>query len=508
MVFGKKAESLPPGVPSFQKPKGKGKIIGGIIMLLIGVVMFQFLIPQIAISPTDYKDEYLEASEGTTWLVHGKITYVTEITDGSATFYVYSFEEDAEADFTSSEDLGDDGTEVVVELKKTSNLLLQAEMSRNIPALLFKAGGGLFMLIGIILLAVGAMQVSKTNGAQKPSDIPSKHNVNISHLIGGPAPAGVPSPGGPRQGPPMPGGPPGGVPGMSHGMNQSKPPGGPLSQPPGMEGNMPPGGPLNQPPGMGGNMPPGGQLNQPPGMGGNMPPGGPLNQPPGMGGNMLPGGPLNQPPGMRGNIPPGGQLNQPPGMPSPISLGGTPHFPTPSSPNSPTKEKGGIQELPGMDHNELPLPEAEMPKVPPSGSPVDPLKGLSHGNPPGLGIPGPAAMGRPSQQPYPSQPARTPPGTLPGISSGTSPGMGGEPQHTPPGQVTPGNNPPSPPGQQLFPGPSGTGSIPGKPPAQQPMTQGPVTPQFQPQSWTCQNCQTSVDSKFAFCMSCGHKRHG
>ena len=146
-------------------------------------------------------------------------------------------------------------------------------------------------------------------------------------------------------------------------------------------------------------------------------------------------------------------------------------------------EKGGIQELPGMDHRERPHPGGELPNAPPSGSPVDPFKGSGPGNPPGFVTPGPGGMGQPpSHQTNTSQP----------------------PGHVP-------SSPPIPPGHQIFPGPTGSSPISGKIPGQQFLPQqtppGPVTQQFQPQSWTCPNCQSSVDSKFAFCMSCGHNRH-
>ena len=149
------------GYSSFRKSKGKGKIAAGVILLIIGVLLFQFLIPTMAITPDEYWDDVSDGDPYGTWTVHGHLANKDEIPGGDMTIYFYSFEENEEANFSSSEDLGDNGDEVIVEIVCSEETLIPTAKGTWNPWL-FKGPGILFMLIGVILLVVGAVQISKT----------------------------------------------------------------------------------------------------------------------------------------------------------------------------------------------------------------------------------------------------------------------------------------------------------------------------------------------------------
>jgi len=221
-----------------------------------------------------------------------------------------------------------------------------------------------------------------------------------------------------------------------------------------------------------------------------MPPEGGPPLPPSMPG-MGPGQPPM--PGMSPGMPPG-MPGMPPGMPP-----GTPQGSPSIGPSKGTEGAGGgLLELPGMDqHPPQDTPGTQQP-TPPGQAPQ--VTGIGPGQPPTPGMP-PGTL--PMQQPM-----RGPPFT-------TGPVPPGSPQ-IPPGQSVQTGHPPQPPGMQP-PQPSGTqlppppGMQPPRPPGTlppQPSPTQPAMPQYQPTTWTCPNCQTSVDSKFEFCTSCGHKKHG
>ena len=224
-------------------------------------------------------------------------------------------------------------------------------------------------------------------------------------------------------------------------------------------------------------------------IGGSSPPGMDLQpQMPGMDPNAPPisGDPYpDMPPMMRPDVPPGQGGPQQPGLQGPPSQRGG--------------EYGGMQELPGMDLPPPPGPTFPMPQQPGQGQP--PTFGMPHGMPPG---------GQPDGQPVGQFSGQ------PGGQPGTQTTMGGQGMGMPSQQaVPPGTQPPPPPPGVYVPGrgypaPPGQGQPTGPPiPAmgqQQPQGVPPV-PQYQPQNWTCPNCQSTVEIKYAFCTSCGYKRH-
>jgi hypothetical protein len=400
MAFRKKDKNetpAPSNIPGLQKPKGMGKIVFGVIFLLLGVVLITAFIPLIpgvptilTVSPSDYKDEVTDADEGTTWLVSGKIIYHDELQAGPNTIYFYSFEDEEDAGFTSSEDLGGNGTMVIVELEKTTMLPI-GEVKASYKVMLIYGGGGFFALIGLLLIVVGILQRKKTKG--RPG-LSTEGNVDVSNLM----------------------------------MGQGGPSGG-MSPPAGQQPQ-----------------PPSGQ--QPMGMPGQNPP---LGPPPG-------GAPLPPPPGMPGTM----QMTQPGGMP----------LPPPPPPQNTSAQGGGMQELPGMD---------DLPDHPaPGGNPLQ--------QPPIQTMPQPGP-GMPQMQPGPQPGMGMPPQQF-GPQGPQQPRPLGTPGHYPPQGQPPQGMPPQQPMQQ-----------PGQPQAP------PMMPQHQPQTWTCPNCQTTVESKFAFCTSCGYKRN-
>jgi len=119
---------------------------------------------------------------------------------------------------------------------------------------------------------------------------------------------------------------------------------------------------------------------------------------------------------------------------------------------------------------------SQQPQVPPQGM---------QQQPPGQQ---PMGMGMPPQQPGQQQP--------PGMGVPQQPGAPMQSPGQVPGPVPyPQQQPP--PGQQM-------------PPQTQPMQQSgaplPNMPQYQPQNWTCRNCQTVVEMNYAFCTRCGAKK--
>lgn len=236
-------------------------------------------------------------------------------------------------------------------------------------------------------------------------------------------------------------------------------------------------------------------------IGGSSPSGMDLQPPmPGMDPNAppMPGDPYpDMPPMMRPDVPPGQGGPQQPEMQGPPSQRGG--------------EYGGMQELPGMDLPPPPGPTYPMPQQPGQGQP--PTSGMPRGMQPGGqfgGQPGGQPVGQFSGQPGGQS------GGQPGGQPGTQTTMGGQGMGMPPQQaVPPGTQPPPPPPGVSAPGrgypvPPGQGQPTGPPMPtmglQQP--QGvPSVPQYQPQNWTCPNCQSTVEIKYAFCTSCGYKRH-
>ncbi len=195
------------GGHSYNSPKGKGKIVIGTIFLIIGLVIFVFLIPQTTVTPTEYKEEYDDAEEGTEWTIHGHLDNEESMSLAGVSIYSYSFEEDEDATFTSSGDLGNDGDEVIVTVTKTSDDLNQAEASSSINPWVDNGPGVFFIAIGAIVLVIGIMQASKgapgsAGGRKKrkrgePDDA---GNVDFTSLMG--------APGGPSMDPSVPASPP------------------------------------------------------------------------------------------------------------------------------------------------------------------------------------------------------------------------------------------------------------------------------------------------------------
>lgn len=143
------------------------------------------------------------------------------------------------------------------------------------------------------------------------------------------------------------------------------------------------------------------------------------------------------------------------------------------------------------------------------------------GSPPATQQPGTPIGTAPSpyQQNMPQQPGASPPG-MPQQPPGHQPmGMGMPPQQPgqqqPPGmgvpqqQGVPMQSPGQVPGQVPYPGqqPPPGQQIPSQTqPMQQSGAPPPNMPQYQPQNWTCRNCQTVVEMNFAFCTRCGAKK--
>ena len=415
-----------PGGPPSGGVKGKGKIIIGVVFLVLGILMYMILLPyvgeNVGISPEECQAEFEENPDGE-WTVYGTLADKEGFSLIIVSSYTYSFEEEDNLTFHSNDNIGNNGDKVVIVLEGEQeidgNWTLEFK-DEHIVSKWIQPAGGLLLFLGVILLIVGAVQFNKTKGL-KPLDGGSSGtgNVDISTLMGGQG-----ADGGVGNQPPM-----GGAPGMMPGQGPIQP--GMDGMPPGMQPGMPPG------------MMPGGQ------------------QPQGM------GMPQQGPPGMQ-------QMGQQPQMPQ---MGA-----------------GGMQELPGMDHGH---PPQQMPPGSMGGGPSLPPGMQQPGTQPGQGMP---PQGPPGMLPGGQQPPGM--GMPPGMQQpGTQPGQGIPPQG-PPG-MQPGGQPPlgmgMPPGMQQ----------PGPQPGQGMPPQGPPTqPQYQAPNWNCPNCQTSVESKFAFCTSCGFKRHG
>jgi len=193
---------------SYQKPKGMGKIVGGVILLVIGVLIFQFLIPIITVTPTQYREEFGSAEVGTTWTIHGHLADKNSTEMAGETLYFYTFEEDRDAQISSSIDLGENGDEVIVKVEKTNAGLKFAETRSKMSPWLYKGAGGSLAVSGVILLIVGSVQFYRTKPKKKSSEESSVNEVDLSQLIV-PTDSGIGAPPSPPFQPPQPLPPPG-----------------------------------------------------------------------------------------------------------------------------------------------------------------------------------------------------------------------------------------------------------------------------------------------------------
>ena len=170
--------------PSEKKPRGKGKLIAGVVLIAMGILIFQFLIENITVTPTEYREEYPDAEVGTTWIIYGHLADKNFTVTDSKNVYLYTFEEDKDARISASKDLGENGDEVIVIVKKTDNETTPTEVDHSINPLIVRATGGIFALLGSVFILVGGMQYSGKIGKKKSAKDSDVDSVDLSQLIG------------------------------------------------------------------------------------------------------------------------------------------------------------------------------------------------------------------------------------------------------------------------------------------------------------------------------------
>jgi len=133
------------------KKKGTGWIIAGAVMFTLAMA-FMFMGNSLYGVSVDEFDSWAldpQRSEGDEITVTGKINEEVKLEFDEGDFYGYTFE-DSECPFTSSEDLGNPGDTITVNLKHTG-FLIQASSTPRIDIfwimvfIFFVAGGGLIL---------------------------------------------------------------------------------------------------------------------------------------------------------------------------------------------------------------------------------------------------------------------------------------------------------------------------------------------------------------------------
>ena len=365
--------------------RGTGFIVVGILFLLLGPAVFLLIPTMVLDTPADLADEFPDAETGETWVLYGKIDRVDTITASGITVYLYQFTGEDGTNFSSTVDLGGNGTMFFGQLRKTGLNVPEMEISYN--ALLLPAGGGFLALLGLILIVVGMRKRGKSKQGTISRDA---GNIDISHLMAGfPAPVHPgfpPSPTGdtPSGGPP--GFPiPGQIPSATHQQSPTSVPTGGLQElpvfPPGSPGIAGKQGglqnfgvptvPINPPPGGAGKQDglqnfgvPTVPINPPPGGAGKQDglqnfgvPTAPINPPPGGAGKQ---GGLQELPGFQTGFPEHAPTHPPTPMPGLPRPGGGPGYPDPRT---------GGGSVPPSPYPQYPAQQHDLPSSPSPGAP-------------------------------------------------------------------------------------------------------------------------------------------
>jgi hypothetical protein len=132
-------------------------VIIGIILLIVGVILAVALIPLTTMSPKELEDEVegkeMDELKGESWTVSGKIDEKAEIEEPLTGQMVYAYKfEDSDVGFYSSEDIADEGEDVIVTIEITD--MGPEAQSTSSPAAYYLPGI-IILIIGVILLFVG-----------------------------------------------------------------------------------------------------------------------------------------------------------------------------------------------------------------------------------------------------------------------------------------------------------------------------------------------------------------
>lgn len=149
-------------VPPPKKKGGKGLMIVGVILLIVGILIaIVGMMPMMtAEKAADIKDKDYE--EGDQVTVSGEITNKSEI----PTIDAYMFVLDEEIGFISSEDIGNEGDNIIVNCEVTemdfglgNQKILEAKSVANPWPLMIV--GIILLVVGILLMVVGIKKKKK-----------------------------------------------------------------------------------------------------------------------------------------------------------------------------------------------------------------------------------------------------------------------------------------------------------------------------------------------------------
>jgi len=143
-------------------------VIVGIILLIVGVILAVALVPLTTMSPEQLEDEVegksMEELKGESWTVSGKIDKEEKIQEpiSGQTVYTYKFE-GSDVGFMSSEDVANEGEDVIVTIEITE--MGPEAQSTSSPAAYYLPGI-IILIIGVIILLVGIKKKSVDQGPQ------------------------------------------------------------------------------------------------------------------------------------------------------------------------------------------------------------------------------------------------------------------------------------------------------------------------------------------------------
>jgi hypothetical protein len=143
-------------------------VIIGIILLIVGIILAVALVPLTTMSPKDLEDEVegksMDELKGESWTVSGKIDEKQEVEEPvtGQKVYAYTFE-DSDVGFYSSEDIANEGDDVIVTIEIKD---IGPEATSTSSPAVYYLPGIIILIIGIIILIVGIKKKAVDAGPQ------------------------------------------------------------------------------------------------------------------------------------------------------------------------------------------------------------------------------------------------------------------------------------------------------------------------------------------------------